>query len=294
MALAATPLVLPALGHRTLAASQATPVSGSEWDLLPSYPEFTVIATDSGFEIPATVPAGRVLVTFENHGSVGNGLFFWTLEDGLTAEELAVILPPREPASSGPAPEIFYDANMPGAPGYAEAGESSQAVINFAPGNYAVLTEEGGWPTPFEAVADGGSPVAVDASEPVSSAVIELVDYAFVGFPDDARAGQAVWKVVNDSDEPHQLIIGKVPDGMTLRQVLLGFVPPPDGTPDPDRMTRDQFHAIGGVEIMSPGHEAWALLDLTPGTHAAVCLVTDRMGMRHVEMGMAAVFDILP
>ncbi len=90
------------------------------------------------------------------------------------------------------------------------------------------------------------------------------------------------------------MIVGKVPDGMTFEQVIAGFQPPPNGTPVPGAMTRAEFHAVGGIEIISPGNTAWSLIDLSqPGTYAVVCLVPDRQsGMLHVAEGMASVFTV--
>ncbi len=260
---------------------------------LPSYQEFTIKATDTGFEVSATVPAGRSLITFENLSKVGVGLMFWTLADGTTVDSLKTELPPRQPGSVGAAPAAFYTADLPGAPGYAEAGNKTQAVIDLPAGNYAIVTEEGAWPTPFTAVAPDASGATPETlPDPVADVDVQLVDFAFGGIPTTASAGKHIWKATNNAAEPHQLIVGKVPDGLTLDEVLEGFIPPKDGTPDPRRMTRADFVALGGIEIMSGGHSAWALLDFVPGTYAVVCLVPDKSGMLHVQMGMAAVFEV--
>ncbi len=298
--LATAPLAITVMS-RTAAAKDAaaTPVSSPEASRdasaasLPAYQEFTIKATDTGFEVPATVPAGRSLITFENLSKVGVGLMFWTLADGTTVDSLKTELPPRQPGSVGAAPAAFYTADLLGAPGYAEAGNTTQAVIDLPAGNYAIVTEEGAWPTPFSAVASGASGATPETlADPVADVDVQLVDFAFGGIPATASAGKHIWKATNNAAEPHQLIVGKVPDGLTLDEVLEGFIPPKDGTPDPKRMTRADFVALGGIEIMSGGHSAWALLDFMPGTYAVVCLVPDKSGMLHVQMGMAAVFEV--
>jgi hypothetical protein len=156
-----------------------------------------------------------------------------------------------------------------------------------------VLTEEGAWATPLEVLpAEDGTPSALVA--PAADLDIRLQEFAFDTFPTVVAAGQHVWKVFNGGKQPHQMIVGKVPDGMTVQQVIAGFQPPPNGTPVPGAMTRADFHSVGGIEIISPGNTAWSLVDLTEtGTYAVVCLVPDEQsGMLHVAEGMASVFTV--
>jgi hypothetical protein len=252
----------------------------------------TITATDNGFQVPPSTPAGRTLVTFINASSVGVGMFFWKLPAGLSISALQRSLPTRQPGSTGAAPAAFYHADLPGAPGYAEAGGRTQALIDLTAGHYAVLTEEGAWATPLE-VTPSPTATPVAQPEPAADADVQLVDFGFGGIPRQVAPGQRVWQITNGAVQPHQMIVGRIPDGMTLTQVFAGFVLPPSGTPAPDRMTRAEFHAVGGLEIMAPGHVAWALLDLTPGTYAVVCLVSDATtGQLHVALGMGAVFTV--
>ena len=258
-----------------------------------AFPELTITATDTGFEVPAQVVEGRYLVTFENTGKLGSGMFFWKLPEGVTIADLQSGLPTREPGSTGVAPAAFYESFFPGAPGYAEAGGRTQAIVDLPAGNYAVLTEEGAWATPLDVMpSTNATPDAIE--EPSSDLDLRLQEFAFDTFPKDVAAGQHVWKVTNGGKQPHQMIVGKVPDGMTFQQVIAGFQPPPNGTPVPGAMTRAEFHSVGGIEIISPGNTAWSLVDLTePGTYAVVCLVPDEQsGMLHVAEGMASVFTV--
>jgi hypothetical protein len=289
LALIATVLLVLSGTLGAAVAQEATPAA-----TLTGYPELTITATDTGFEVPAKTPAGRTLVTFVNTGKAGAGMIFWKLPDGVTFEDLQTALPPREPGSTGKAPEAFYEATLPGAPGYAEPGKQTQALIDLPAGNYAVLTEEGGWATPLEVVpATDATPAA--QPDPVSDADVELVDFAFTGIPETVATGQYVWKVTNNADQPHQMIVGKIPDGMTLEQVIGGFTMGANGTPVPGAMSRAEFAAVGGIEVISPGNTAWTLMDLPPGNYAAVCLVPDKTsGMLHVAMGMATVFTVTP
>jgi uncharacterized cupredoxin-like copper-binding protein len=278
------------MAYGVVAAQEATPLPDAS---IEGYPELVITVTDTGFEVEPEATEGRYLVTFHNTGSEGAGMFFWRLPDGVTVEELASALPTREPGSTGTAPEAFYEAFLPGAPGYAEAGGSTQAIVDLPAGEYVVLTEEGAWATPLtiHAAADA-TPSA--QPEPDASPEIVLQEYAFDHLSDTFAAGRHIWKVTNGGHQPHQMIVGKVPDGMTFQQVLAGFQPPPDGTPVAGAMRRADFHAVGGLEIISPGNSAWSIIDLQePGTYAVVCLVPDEhSGMLHVAEGMAAVFTV--
>jgi hypothetical protein len=269
-------------------AQDATP----DGDQTAMYPAFTVTATDSGFEGPGEITEGRHLIIFDNQGSVGNGMFFWQLPEGITVEMLGAALPTREPGSTGAAPDVFYESFLPGAPGYAEAGDQTQAIIDFPVGNYVILTEEGAWPTALTVHPGAATPTPV--VDPVADQEILLQEFAFDDLPSTFPTGRQVWKVSNIGHQPHQMIVGKVPDGMTFAQVLAGFQPPPQGTPVPGTMSRSDFHAIGGLEIISIGNTAWSILDLNePGTYAVVCLVPDHeTGQLHVAEGMVAVFTV--
>ncbi len=277
---------IPSLAAAAQSSPVASPVGTSQ------YIELTITATDTGFEVPASTPAGRHLVTFANTGSAGAGMFFWKLPDGVTLDQLSGSLPTREPGSSGQAPEAFYSSDFPGAPGYAEAGGTTQAIVDLSAGDYAVLTEEGAWATPLHVEAESGTPAVVE--DPTVDLEVNLQEYAFVTFPDTLPAGHHVWKVTNIGTQPHQMIVGKVPDGMTFEQVLAGFLPPSASTPVGGAMTRAQFHSVGGIEIMSPGNTVWSLIDLSqPGTYAVVCLVPDEHnGMLHASEGMVSVFTV--
>jgi hypothetical protein len=281
-------VLLATLG--SAAAQEATPAT---WYQL-GYAEMTITATDTGFVVPGPVLAGRYLVTFENTGTQGNGMFFWRLPEGVTVADLQAGLTPREPGSTGAAPDAFYQADLPGAPGYAEAGQRTQAIIDLAPGSYAVLTEEGAWATPLEVLPLsllGATPIAFPG--PDTDLEIALQEFAFDTVPPQLPAGRHVWKITNDGQQPHQVIVGRVPDGMTFAQVLAGFPHALDATPAQGAMRRSDFSAVGGLEIISPGHTAWALLDLTPGTYAVVCLVPDRAtGFLHASNGMISVFTV--
>lgn len=47
------------------------------------------------------------------------------------------------------------------------------------------------------------------------------------------------------------------------------------------------------MPFLSSGHSVWIEVNLTPGTYAAMCFVTDpNTGMPHALLGMVEVFNV--
>ena len=106
---------------------------------------------------------------------------------------------------------------------------------------------------------------------------VSMDDFAFemseTTVPADATVA---FNVANDGEYPHEFAIVRLPEGMTVEQVL----------EDPAAIENVQF--IGGV-FAEPGESAYfALQGLEPGTYTVVCFVDVPEGIPHVMRGMIA------
>ena len=117
-------------------------------------------------------------------------------------------------------------------------------------------------------------------------------------------ARQHIWEVPNVGAQPHEMVILRLAEGVTLDQLqpVLAAMAPPAATPEgaaateasPAAMTGPPpFTLIGGVAPMSPGYTNWVVLDLETGNYVAICFVPDpASGQLHFALGMLMPFTV--
>lgn len=289
--LAAGGTLAAALGHTGLAgvAAQGTPTGA-----LP-YPELKVTIVDDpqtgqAFKVATTtIPAGYVLITAVNQSKDGSSVGLIGPGPGKTMQDLMNEAATPEPNNQG-FPSFFIHATLPGGPATVAPGETAQAIVQLAAGDWGLWGgSESSNPPPVFINATGGGAAQ---PEPPASVTITEVDFAFGGLGAAIPAGKQTWKVVNAGTQPHMLSLSQVPAGTTLEQVLAAVSSPPNATPAAGALTQSDFHDVGGIILQSPGATAWTLLDLPKGRYSATCFMTDpRNGEPHAMEGMIAVFD---
>jgi uncharacterized cupredoxin-like copper-binding protein len=106
---------------------------------------------------------------------------------------------------------------------------------------------------------------------------VTMVDFSFEmsesAIPSDATVA---FDVTNDGMYPHEFAIVRLPEGVTVEQVL----------DDPSLEEDIQF--IGGVFAEPGGSASFAVQNLEPGTYTVVCFVDVPDGIPHVMRGMVA------
>jgi hypothetical protein len=254
------------------------------------YPALRVRATDDALEVPQVVPAGRYLLTLENASSGLAGAYPLRQPEGLDAAAMQAGIQEAISSPEGRVPEWFYEVAAVGGP-FAPPDQQVQAIVDLEPGDYGVLNPGNGLVVALEVTAADATPTAVE--EPAAAVSVEMREFAYVGIPERVAPGPQVWRVTTTGEQPHELALLRVPDGTTFDQIMTALATPPDATPEPGGLAFTDLVPIGGVGYLSPGRTAWAVLDLAPGTYAALCFVPDReTGMPHAAMGMIAVFDV--
>jgi hypothetical protein len=278
-------IVLPGRTTRSAPTRIATMPATPPADPLAGYPELKMISTDTELTLPKRIAAGRYLVTIENRATLGESApAIVLLPEGRTAAEL--LTDPGDPSSVA---EWFYDAPVVGAP-IAPLGTMAQAIVDFAPGRYAV------WGEPFQSVipeleVESGS--SASSEEPEAEAVITIGNGSLNGVPEQVAPGKHLWQVTATGAGFHRFQLYSYPEPITLDQLFTAFAVPPGETPPagvPDLALAVQ---LGGLGVLSAGRTGWPVLDLEPGTYVAMCAVGDaETGVQHGPAGEIAIFTV--
>jgi uncharacterized cupredoxin-like copper-binding protein len=126
-----------------------------------------------------------------------------------------------------------------------------------------------------------GAPVSVDGDTAVVG--VSLTDYAFT-FNVSAVVQPEVlqFQVRNDGTEMHELVLFRMPEGMTLDDIKAD----PEGTIPED--------AFVGAAFAAPGEQTdLVLVGLEPGKYVAVCFIPTAEGTPHYAEGMIAEFEVI-
>ena len=269
----------------------ATPASAAALGL----PELKITLSETAYQAPQEVPAGRYLVTQTYTGSNpenNNGADFLRLPDNLSFQDFTNVLTTPE-VGQGKPPAWYYQALQAGGP-LGGASAVAQTIVDLEPGTWVVWAGYPGAPQPPVTMTVTGAAGATPTTgaEPPADQTVTMTEYAF-GLPDTIAPGHQIWKVTNAGQQPHLMALTKVPAGTTEQQLLALISLPESATPAPGSPNPNEFVGAGGLGTLSAGKTAWAVLDLAPGTYAAICFVPDeKTGAPHAAMGMIQVFTV--
>lgn len=310
VALATSLAVIPVV------AQQSTPGPGVVTAGELGLPEIAARVTDTAYEgIPSELAAGRYLLSVENATSqMEASVAFMKLPEGMTVQDfMAALGPPSEaggggtPVGSPPAvgspppgggeerpPDWFYQVEIAGGAYAGTPGAIGQAVIDLTPGVWVAWA---GYPGPPQAPVAvtvtgemGATPVA--AAEPPAAVTVDLYDFRFE--VEGALQPGSQWvKVVNEGEQPHEMIVVWSPVALTKEQVMQLVMLPEGATPPPGMPSEQEFRFVGGALTISAGKTEWVRLDLPAGTNVLLCFIPDReTGMPHAAMGMIEIVTV--
>lgn len=272
-------LALAACGSPPPPRASARPVS------LAYLPQMTIVARDSAFTLPATVPAGLVLVTLQNQGRQPHEAQFARLNSGVSAAQ--VVQATGQQGIRG----ALALVTLAGGVNTIDPGQRQQVIVNLTPGPYLALSltpDTQGNPQvadhmyqPFR-VSATSSPVS---APPPSDGAVTLQDYS-ISLPGALfLAGATILKVTNKGPEPHEIALFRALPGKTLYDVLQFLQGHQAGSPP--------FHALGGMGALAARTSGWMLLHLTPGNYLSACLLPGPVsGMTNVNLGMVTPFSV--
>src|SRR5688500_6921415 len=143
------------------------------------------------------------------------------------------------------------------------------------------------------------APAAVRGTAPVSKSAASMMrrdgirtvtvtasDYAF-NAPDSIPAGLTEIRLLNRGTEMHHVWLIRLESGKTLKDLFDAMGKHQGPLPS---WARD----VGGPNTPGPGGEANAVLRLTPGKYAMVCVIPSPHGKPHVMKGMAKEVTVTP
>jgi uncharacterized cupredoxin-like copper-binding protein len=119
-------------------------------------------------------------------------------------------------------------------------------------------------------------------SPSVQTITITALDYTY-DMPGSfaLHAGLVDVRLVNNGTQPHQAQFARLNSGVTSAQVGEELI-----TKRKEAEAYALFTFLGGPDTISPGDGQEALLDLSAGEYALMCLVTGSDGLPHIDKGM--------
>jgi uncharacterized cupredoxin-like copper-binding protein len=172
-----------------------------------------------------------------------------------------------------------------GGPNEASPGVNADATITLEPGNYAMVcyvpSPDGrphvmrGMVKPLAVTTAG----ATKPNEPKADVVIKMTDYAFE-LSKPITAGLRTLRIDNTAKQSHEVIIGKLLPGKTMKQALVWLN---NGQKGPAPVI-----AVGGASGLANGRHQIITVSFEPGRYVLLCFIPDVKDLKpHTEHGMA-------
>ncbi len=260
-----------------------------------SIPIVAVEAKDFSFTGPASVSGGLTRFQFKNSGAESHHMQLLKLNSGVSQEQFQNTLQSalQAAATEGEAAlfRLFEVATLAGGPSGTAPGKQNEAVVDVAPGAYALVC--------FIAGADGVPHIAKGMSQmvtagagpsdrpkdPEADVTVNLADFRVTGIPVTLKTGKVTFKVVNTGQEPHEMAVVKL-KGVTVEQALAAMVAPPDQAP----AGPPPFEEVGGFQAIMPGQSGWATVELEKAEYLFLCFIPSPTNdfKPHLALGMSA------
>jgi uncharacterized cupredoxin-like copper-binding protein len=223
-------------------------------------------------------------IQLENQGQELHHAQLVRLNDGVTADEF------QSAMQTGDEELLMSLITFHGGVGLLPPGGSANVTVNLNNGQYFFLDfipDAEGVPNLAKGMV---SPMVVTGSEssdaaqvPSADAEIVLKDFNMV-MPEEISAGNQTWKVYNEGPQPHEIILLKLGENMSMADVQ-AWAETMEGPPP--------FEPIGGMQGLSTGESGYIELDLSPGSYIATCDIPDPVtGSPHSELGMLMEFSV--
>lgn len=261
--------------------AEAVPREQSEPDAGPR--DLVVTAFNFAYQSPDTIPAGLTRLRMKNNGPDLHHVTVVKLADGHTVQDLLARIKAKEYAPSW--------ATYVGGPEPGPVGEETSAIVDLAPGDYAILCFISG-KDHIQHLAKGmvraltvvpSTGAHKDAPEVRADARMVLGDYTFEITP-TITPGRRTIRVENHAKQPHHADLVRIVDGKTMADVN-AWMGNQEG-PAP-------FVPMGGITPIAPGQVNYFTADFVPGNYILVCFFPDANdGKPHIRHGMVREFKV--
>ncbi len=255
-----------------------TPVVQTE--VAPAAAILTIKTSDYAFEAPTEINGGWVRIVQENVGQEPHHVQLARLNEGVTAEQFQAAL------QAGPNGALAL-VTLAGGPGVVDPAGRAAVTVYLEPGQYFLLCfvpDAMGMPhLAHGMIAPLTVGEIVAAAEPVAQAEVKFVDFSYV-LPSPIVAGEQTWRIVDDGEQPHEMMLIKLAAGKTMADVQQWMMQPAGAPP---------FANVGGMQGIAHSATAYLHLNLEPGNYVALCHIPDpASGKEHMELGMVMPFQV--
>lgn len=252
-------------------------------------PTVRITVGDSAITISDLLPPGLVRLRLVGEGSEAHRVVLSRLRPRQSA---AAYLHGAERWLRGGSFELWGED--PGTPGMVAPGDSTDVVVRLHPGHYVIASWTDGQAGPVR-IRDGvrstfqvpESPAGIpQAAPPEPDVTVRMTDYAYE-LSGPLGAGRNVIRVVNRGPQEHDFQMARLRDGRPVAEARAWLEGASVASPP--------LRFVGGLVGMSPGHEGFLEVTLTPGRYVLLCLVPD-VGDRkpHLDHGMLTAVRVRP
>ena len=256
------------------------PTPDAQTATIPAAAVVTIKTSDYAFAAPTEINGGWVRIVQENVGQEPHHVQLARLNEGVTAEQFQAAL------QEGPNGALAL-VTLAGGPGVVDPMGSSAVTLYLEPGQYLLLCfvpDAHGMPhLAHGMIAPLTVGETVVAAEPVAQKEVRMVDFSYV-LPSPIVAGEQTWKISDEGEQPHEMMLIKLADGKTMADVQQWMMQPAGAPP---------FANVGGLQGIAHGAAAYVHLNLEPGNYVALCHIPDSAsGKEHMELGMVIPFQV--
>lgn len=289
---------LLASGGAQLASAQMAAEPAFSATILPTLglPEIDLHGTDQGFaNVPTELAAGRYLVKLSSDERTFSYVDFVQQPAGLSAKDA------HDEMYEAAHNDITAEGWVYGGGSYAEPNGSVVFVVELKAGDWKIAASHTSASSPDAeemldllplTVTAAATPVAVTEIPATVNVVMKGMAYTGVDGV-TIKAGPQVWKLANESDQSHHLVLVRASGPVTTADVQGWFGKVMSGTPMPEIDGLNSIVWTAYAALLSPGQTIWEEFDLKPGTYIAICYIFDpQTHMPHMMQGMAQVFTV--
>jgi uncharacterized cupredoxin-like copper-binding protein len=238
--------------------------------------EVTFAAHDFSFSGPDSIAAGWTRLRLDNEGPDYHHMQLVRLSAGKTVDDLV--------AAFNESPVLPAWAEEVGGPNPPEAGQSSEAIVNLAAGDYALICTvpdrqgvphiQHGMVKALTVEAEAG-----ETAEPTADVTLDMLDFSFT-LSAPLQAGEQTIRVNNVGAQGHEVFLARLAPDRSLDDFLASFSP--DAAFD-----GPVWQAMGGLSVIEPDAYGYFTVDLESGQYVLACFAPDEnSGMPHLMMGM--------
>lgn len=254
----------------------------------------TYVAKEYGFSGPDKLKAGYLELQMQNAGRQPFMMMVLGLKPGTSKPELLAALKKtmtlgHDAKAWG---QLYARAVAHGGVGMTLPGQTGKVGLVLTPGRYALIAPgadgkgqpltELGMVKLIEVVAQG-KPTAM----PKTDLKVPMYDFAFA-FSGGLKPGKQTWEIVNNGQEPHELVMVRVRPGKTVQEAIAFMhAENPQGEPPVD------FSSMVATGIVSEGQRMALEVNLQKGTYLVTCFLPALKNSKpHHDLGMEMSFEV--